>query len=146
MPLARPTLQSGLESAFSQGFTNYNAAGQAWADAVQAYASGIVPPSAQVAAAASALSGALATAFQAENAAGPMEAAFAAFVATVGVGMAPAYTATPPAGAIGFAAIFASTKNTHSQAADEIANAIDAWMKTGTATLATPPNTVVPWS
>lgn len=147
MPLAKPLLVSGiLEACASPADTAAGCAAQ-WADAVKQYASGIVPPSMQVASAAAALEGALAGAFSSPAAAGGMEAAFATFAVTVGGGMAPAFVATPPAGPVGFAGQFAGPKpETHAAAADAVASLIHDWMTTGSAALVAPPNTVSPWS
>jgi hypothetical protein len=120
-------------------------AAAAWASAVGAYAAGIVPSSATVAAAAAALQTALATAFAAPNAAPGMETAFGAFGVTLGGGMA-GFTPTPPAGPVGFALLFTSPTGDASAAAQDVADAIHTWLTTGTATLIAPPNTVTPWS
>jgi hypothetical protein len=150
MTLSKSGLKSDIEDlAASPGATIADCA-QAWADAMQTYAGGVVPPSAAVASAAATLKTALQSAFAnsvAATTAAAMEAAFAAFGAAVGVGMAPVFTATPPAGAVGFAALFAAAKPaTHTLAATAISDAIDTWMKAGTATLVAPPNTVSTWS
>lgn len=116
-----------------------------WALAVQAWATGIVPPSATVAAAAATLQTALLAAFSSASAAAAMEAAFLAFATTVGGGMA-GYVPTPPPAPVGFASLFASNETTRAAGIAKVANALDAWMRTGLATLAVPPNTVVPWS
>lgn len=105
-----------------------------WADAMGNYASAIVPPSATVSAAKATLETALAAAFALPAAAPSMETAFAAFAATVGGGMAPAFTATPPAGAVGFATQFAAAAPaTHAIAAAAVGGIIDTWMKSGSA-------------
>jgi hypothetical protein len=146
MPLAAPALKSQLSSAFANPPPSHAACAQAWASAVQAYASGIVPPSTTVAAAAAVLAGSLATAFQSSNAAPAMESAFAKFAGAVGLGMA-GYVPTPPPGQVGFAAQFSGPKPaTHAAAGEAIGGLIDMWMRTGLSTLAAPPGTVVPWS
>lgn len=135
MPLNKAGLESDLESLFSDPPDTTPACAQAWADAVKAYASAIVPTSTTVTAAAATLAGSLLTAFQSPNAIAPMEAAFLAFGATVGGGMAPAFVATPPAGAVGFAdQVAAPHPETHAAAAAAWASRIDTWMRTGTAT------------
>lgn len=135
MPLVPATLQSQLESLFAGPPETHAECAQAWTSAVEAYAAAIVPASTAVTAACSTLSAALASAFQVENGAVPlMEAAFLAFGATVGGGMAPAFVAAPPAGPVGFAGHFADTYDSHADAASGIADLIDTWMKTGTAT------------
>lgn len=146
MPLALPALQSGLESAFASPPATVPQCAQAWADAVQSWAAGIMPASTTVAAAAATLAGALTSAFQAPAAAPGMESAFAAFAASVGLGMA-GFAPTPPVAPVGFAQQFGGPHPaTHAAAAQAIAGLIDAWMRTGIGTLIAPPNTPVPWS
>ena len=123
-----------------------------WATIMEAYASGIVPPSLGVSAAATALTGALTAAFISGPAAvvPGVEAAFLAFATAVGVGMAPTFTGTPPPAPVGFAVELAKPPalwaTTHEDAAILWANMIHTWMTTGIATLVAPPNTPVPWS
>lgn len=63
-----------------------------------------------------------------------MEAAFAAFAATVGSGMT-GFVATPPPSPVGFATQFAlPPPATHAEAGEAIASLVDTWLKTGTAT------------
>lgn len=146
MPLAIAALQSGLLSVASDPPGGPTDCAAAWADAVSAWAAGIVPPSSAVAAAAGVLEGALASAFQTTNAAPLMESAFLTFATSVGGGMA-GYVPTPPVAPIGFATEFAPPyPASHAEAAANIASLIDTWMRTGIATLAVPPNTVLPWS
>lgn len=146
MPLALPALQSGIENVAANPPATAAGCAQAWADAVQAYAGGIVPPSATVAAAAAALAGALTAAFQSPAAAPGMESAFAAFAASVGGGMA-GFAPVPPPAPVGFASQFSGpAPPSHSAAASAIAGLIDTWLRTGSATLIAPPNTLVPWS
>lgn len=148
MALNLATLQSDIASlAESPGATIADCAGQ-WADAMQAYAGGVVPATTSAAAASATLEAALVAAFAQPAAAAAMEAAFLAFATTIGVGMAGAgFTGLPPAGPVGFAAQFAGPKPaTHAAAGQQIGSLIDMWMKTGTATLIAPPNTVVTWT
>jgi hypothetical protein len=146
MPLAAPALKSQLRTCFENPPPDAAGCAQAWAAAMTAYATGIVPPSPAVAGAASTLQGTLAAAFGAPNAAPAMESAFTSFAATVGLGMA-GFVAVPPPAPVGFAALFSGPKPaTHQAAADSIGGAIDTWMKTGVSTLIAPPNTVTPWS
>lgn len=148
MPLSLSTLQDALESEFANPPSTSAQCAQAWADAMQSYASGIVPPSTSVSTAAGTLASALTAAFSSPAAAPLMETAFAAFAATVGAGMAAAgFTGTPPPGPVGFAPQFLAAKPpTHAAAAATYASLIDTWMKTGVATLIAPPNTPQPWS
>lgn len=146
MPLVPATLQAQLASTFANPPETAQQCAQAWANAMQAYAAAIVPPSTTVAAATSALSTALAVAFtQRPSGAAAMENAFAAFAVSLGGGMA-GYVAVPPVAPIGFASLFATHPATHAEAAQRLTSAIDSWMRTGTATLIAPPGTVVPWS
>lgn len=145
MPLVVATLQAQLAGVMASPPATALECGKAWADAVQAYAASIVPPSATVAAAAQALAAALGGAFSATGGLPLMDAAFAAFAAALGGGMA-GYAAVPPPLPIGFAVVLASPASTHAEAAQRVAQAIDAWMRTGTATLIPPPFTVTPWS
>lgn len=135
MPLAKPTLSSGLAELAADPPATAAGCAQAWADAVRAYAAAVVPASTTVTAAAATLAGALSSAFQSSAAAPQMETAFTAFAASVGAGMAPAFVAVPPSGSVGFAAQFGGAMPaTHAEAGDAIATRIDNWLKTGTAT------------
>jgi hypothetical protein len=65
----------------------------------------------------------------------------------VALGIAPAFAGVPPAGPVGFAAQFGgAAPETHAAAGGAIAGRIDAWMKTGSATLVAPPNTPTTWT
>jgi len=146
MPLDAPGLKSALADLGESPPATIALVAQAWADAMSSYASGVVPASTTVSAAAATLASALATAFAAPAAAPGMESAFAAFAATVGGGMA-GWTAVPPPSPVGFAAQFAGPyPETHEDAGDQIGTLIDSWMKTGTATLIAPPNTPTTWT
>lgn len=146
MPLDAPGLEADLEELFAEPPATVAECADAWAAAVGAYASGVVPASATVAAAQAALAGALLSAFQTPAAAAPMEAAFTAFATTVGAGMAPAFVATPPPSPVGIATLSAPPHpETHAAAANKYATAIDVWMKTGTATPSVG-GAPVPWS
>lgn len=147
MPLAPPQLSSGLESVFSSPGPDAASCARSWADAVVAYAAGIVPPSTTVTPAGDTLAAALATAFASPNAIPGMTSAFMAFAVTVGLGMAPAYAAVPPPAPLTFAALFAGPHpETHADAASQIANLVDTWMRSGTATLVAPPFTPLTWT
>ena len=147
MPLDPASLQSSLESLFESPPRAAADCAQAWADAIQGYAAGVVPASTTVAAAASSLAGALAGAFSAPSAASAFDAAFSAFAATLALGMLPAFTGTPPAAPLNIAGQLAQSQPTHAAAAAAFAALIDAWFRTGTATLVAPPNTFIPaWS
>lgn len=99
------------------------------------YASGVVPASLSVSAAGTTLATSLAGAFATPFAAPGMETAFAAFAASVGAGMAPAFLAAPPTRPVGFASQFAGpAPETHADAAASVASLVDGWMRTATAT------------
>lgn len=139
-------MTQALEQVFATPPESASDCARGWADAVAAYATSIVPPSATVGSATTALSSALSAAFQAPDAVPGMEAAFAAFAVAVGGGMA-GYAPVPPAAPVGFAALFTGAKpSTHAEAAAQVGNAIHAWLTTGVSTLVAPPNTAVPWS
>lgn len=146
MPLNGPGMKSALQSGFSAGYTSYAAAGNGWGNAVQTGTASIVPPSTTVAAAVATLKTALTSAFAAPNSIPAMTTAFTAFATTVAAGMLPTYTGVPPAAPINFASVFGSTYTNHSDPAQAISDLIVNWLKTGTATLVAPPNTVIPWS
>lgn len=149
MPLNQAALSNGLASCFAAPAADAGGCGQQWADAVKAYAAGIVPPvpTPALEGAASALAGALGGAFSNPSAIAGMESAFAAFGAALAAGMLPAWASTPPAGQVGFAAQFGGAPpGTHGEAAGAIAGRIHAWMVTGSATLVAPPNTPVTWT
>jgi hypothetical protein len=146
MPLNLGALTGGLQSTFASPPADAAGCAAQWADAAEAWASSLVPASTTVTSAAAVLEGQLASAFGSPNAIPGMESAFAAFGVAVGLGMA-GFTPVPPAGPVGFASIFGGpAPETHAQAASAVAGALDAWMKTGSATLIAPPFTVVPWS
>jgi len=135
MPLLPPTLASALADVAASPPATAAECAQAWADAVESYASAIVPPSTTSAAAGSALAGALVAAFAPPDASAAMSAAFTAFAAALGLGMAPAFVAVPPPTPIDFATQFANPKpSTHAAAGLALATLIDTWMRTGTAT------------
>lgn len=146
MPLDLPGLRADLEELFESPPATRALCGEAWGAAVEAYATAIVPASTAVSAAAAALGSALAAAFSLTSGVSAMETAFATFAVAVGGGMA-GYVPTPPPSPVGFAVQFGGPfPATHAEAAQQIGDLIHAWMTTGTATLATPPNTIVPWS
>lgn len=145
MPLSLSTLESELEGLFADPPSSIAECAQGWADAIEAYASDMMPPSSTVSSAASTLAGALTAAFAIPGGAAPlMEVAFLAFGVTVGGGMVP-LIAVPPAAPVGFATQFLVHPATHAEAASQIAGLIDTWMKLGTANTV-PPTSPIPWS
>jgi hypothetical protein len=146
MPLNLSTLQSALETLFGAPPATAAECAQAWADAVGSYAAAIVPASTTVSAAAEALAAPLQSAFESSAAAQAFDAAFTSFAATLAAGMAPAFAGVPPPAPLGVAAQLSVTQDTHAAGASAFAALIDTWMKTGSATLVAPPNTLVPWT
>lgn len=144
MPLNVSQLSSDLEEVAKNPGATIPECAHAWADAIKNYAAALVPPSTTVSAAAATLEGALAGAF-ASVAAPAMELAFTAFGLMLASGMLPAFVGAPPAGPVGFAALFATFPPTHQAAAAGVAAAIDAWMKRGAATPALG-GSPVPWT
>jgi hypothetical protein len=125
-------------------------AAAAWASAVGGYAAGLVPTSTTTAAATAGLQAALAAAFAqptSTDAIEGIETAFTAFGTLVATGMLGAgFTGAAPAGEVGFADVFDEPTDDAEAAAEAVADAIHAWMGTGTATLNVPPGTVSPWA
>lgn len=145
MPLDAATLKLAIEAIGPQA--SIASAAAAWANAIGAYASSVVPASGAVAAAQATLQTALAVAFATPAAAAPMEAAMFAFATTVAGGMAGfAPTTIPILGGVGFASLFVSPRSTAAAAAEAIADSIHAWMTTGKSTLSVPPATLTPWT
>lgn len=147
MPLVSADLEAALEDLMTNPGATAPACAALWAAAFGSYAAGVVPPSTTVAAAQATLQSALAAPFATPSAPAAMDLAFTAAAATIGTGMAPAFTAVPPPTPIGWLTLLALPyPTTAAAAAAEIAAAIHAWMLTGTATLVAPPNTLSPWS
>jgi hypothetical protein len=146
LPLNPASLQSALESLFASPPLTRPECAQAWADAVNGYAAALVPASTTVAAGIPPLASALAAAFGTPSAASAFDAAFAAFAVTVAAGMLPTFAGVPPAAPLNVASLLGTTRTTHAAGAAAFAALIDAWFRTGTATLVAPPNTLVPWS
>lgn len=134
MPLDAAELESQVEALAADPPPTIAGCAAAWADAVEAHFSAVVPASTTVSEARATLETALASAFASPAAAPGLEAAFAAFAVTVGAGMAPAFVATPPPAPVGFALQFLVQPTTHAAAAAAIAALLDTWARTGTAT------------
>jgi hypothetical protein len=145
MALDDAELESQVDALAADPPPTIAACATAWADAVEAHFSAIVPASTTVSAARATLESALAVAFASPAAAPGMEIAFAAFAVTVGGGMAPAFVATPPPAPVGFAAQFLVQPPTHAAAAAAVAALLGAWARTGTAT-PSGGGAPVPWS
>jgi hypothetical protein len=146
MPLNPPGLESDLEALFRQPPPTAAACAQAWADAIVDYTTGVIPASTTVSGGKATLTSSLQAAFSSPDAAPGVDAAVLAFATTVAGGMAPTFTGTPPSAPLGIMSLLLLKRETHAEAAAAFASHIDTWMKTGTATLVAPPNTVVTWT
>lgn len=144
MPLASSKLQSGILGVCSSPADTAAGCAQQWAQAMGDYAAGIVPPSTTVPVAQSALASALAGAFVTPFAAPLMEAAFAAFAASVGGGQI-GFVPVPPPRPVGFAALLAVIAPTHADAASAVTALVDSWMRSGSSTPLVG-GSPVPWS
>lgn len=148
MPLIKATLKQGLLAAYSNVGDTAAACAEAIGGAVGVYAGSVVPSCAAVAAATQALKSALATAFSSGPGQGLAlaETAFTAFGAAVAVGMAPAFTGTPPVGPVGFAEQTEALTSADA-ACDMLAGIIHDWMTSGKAVANAPtPPPPVNWS
>lgn len=113
---------------------------QGWGAALEACCDAIVPPSTTLSAARAAFEAAMAVAFT-DTTGAAFLAAFQTFAATLAGGMAPAFIGTPPASPPNLAAQVASL----SDALDAHANAIVAWLATGSA-IPAGGGAAAPWS
>lgn len=146
MALSETQLKQAFKDIADSPPSTHAEAAELWADAIVNYAAGVVPPAVGVSALKGALVGVFTGAFSSAAAAPLMEPAMAVFGAGVGLGMAPAFVAVPPAGPVNFALLWVATTDNTDQAAADLAGAIDTWMKTGTATAIAPGSTPVNWS
>lgn len=144
MPLNSGKLRAGILDVCSNPAETAAGCAQQWAQAMGDYAAGIVPPSATVTAARSALATALAGAFATPFAAPLMEIAFAAFAVTVGGGQV-GFVPVPPPRPVGFAALLAVIAPTHADAATAVTTLVDTWMRSGSSTPVAG-GSPVPWS
>jgi hypothetical protein len=135
------------KSSSFQGFPGRETVGQAWADAVDAYAAAIIPPSTTSPACKTALAGALAGMSSPNGALVVLPAGFTGYAAVLGGGMAPTFIATPPPVPLNLSPAF-SLGMSRAPAAEviaQIAALVDAWFRTGIAVpLIGGPS--VPWS
>lgn len=150
MPLDPASLTTGLTGLFSDPPSTAAECAAEWASSMKDYAIAIIPASTTVETAAQVLetnlTGIFETSLDENVTAVQMETAFLTFATSVGAGMQPAYTATPPPGLIDFATLFSARPETHAQAASDFVGKIDPWMRTGTAKLNSPPMNTVNWT
>ncbi len=147
MALDTTGLESDLEALFVNPSIDATTLAGQWADTMEDYTTGVVPTSTTVTAAAATLKTALTPLFgSTAPAAAAMDTAFQAFAVTVGVGMLPAFVATPPPLPPGFVAgLLPPFPATHATAAAKWKTIIDNWMRTGTA-VPSGGGPSVPWS
>jgi hypothetical protein len=151
MPLD-PTKLTGSPGLPGAGNRDYPATGDdcadEWADALQAYATGIIPASTTVSAATATLRTSLKSAFALPTASrmAAFNTAMAAWATTIGGGQA-GFVATPPVG-LPLATLLAlpTPPSSRSAGVSAAASSIDAWMKTGIAVMTAPPGTTLNWS
>lgn len=138
MPLIQSNLENALASFFEDPPETAALCAREWANAMRDYTLPIVPPSTTVVAAAEVLAATLTPLFEtslsASTTASAMEAAWLVFATSVGVGMSPGWTSTPPANPLGFLPLFEARPLTHREAASNFARSIHLWMLTGMAT------------
>lgn len=147
MALDKAGLTTSLTSLFSDPPDNIDGCAASWASAMESYATGIVPASTTVSAAATALEAALKTTFKSNSSTAMLttfESDLFDFAEAVGDGMAGYDLTTVPPLPIGFSSL--TNADTHATAASNFATKIDDWMKTGVSTLIASPFTVVNWS
>lgn len=121
-----------------------------WSAAVQAYVSGIIPPSTTIAPSIESFKSLMLTINpQAQNALIVLPQAFAAQAATMAGGMAGAgFTGVPPAAPLNLQPAWniGTAGGSAAQVLAAMVPLIDAWYRTGIAILIAPPNTPMPWS
>lgn len=145
MTLVKSTMKSEIRKISDESFSLFGGfpedsveASSRWADAVNKYGSKVTPASttAQVAKSAfqSIMSG---INVEAGNGLALFVSAFTAYTLQIGLGMAPSFIAIPPPIPIILAPTFAigNSGGTAEEVSDSMANAIDIYFKTGTATL-----------
>ncbi len=139
------SLSSDLEAVFSNPGSSESDVADGWSDAISAYALGVVPASIGHVAAKAAFRAAL-EGFGAPGASvAALQAGLTAFAAQIGLGMAPAFVATPPAGPCPLESMNTDRPATHALAAGNVTSIIDSWFRSGTA-VPSGGGSPVPWS
>ena len=128
MSVDKSGLDADLLAFFSDPPLPVGECATAWADAMGAYAAGVVPLSITVVAATAALETAVASALAQPVAAPAMDTAFQAFAVTIFGGMPPPPPAKIPAPTgIAFATPLASPSAPHALGASKFADFLDTW-------------------
>lgn len=107
-----------------------------WADAINQYASAVIPVSTTSELAKTSLLTLLSTISNvSQNGIAVLPSAFASYAAQLALGMQPAFTGTPPAIPINFSSLYALGLSgaSNSECLDEFVSLVHAWFKTGIA-------------
>lgn len=146
MVLFQTVLERDLLSLFEDPPETAALCAQRWAEAMENYASTVLPRSSTASAASAALELSLvslfSTSLSSTTTSIAMEAAWLTFATTLGIGMAPDWVSTPPPGPIGFSLLFEARPETHREAASNFATSIHLWLLTGIAVNSTSGATV----
>ena len=150
MPLVSSTLEQGLKSIFAPETMPKDIATAAldWATAVDNYASSVIPPSINAAAAKSAFQSVmLGVDPNTQNGIPLLITAFTAYATQLGLGMAPTFTGTPPPTPINIAPItvLGLSGGSAEVCAALFATTADLWFRTGLA-VNNSSGVIVPWS
>ena len=143
MPLVKNTLASALRKFMDEEYSSFDKfpdsgpiAESKLADAVDQYASVVIPASTTASQAKAAMLVALQGMGEQEQAITKIKAGFTQYATMLATGMAPAFTAVPPSGQIPIEPVenIGLNGGTAEDVASKIADIADAWFKTGTAT------------
>ena len=157
MALVAASLVGNLSGIFESPPLTVEGCAEAWAEAMFSYSALLTPPVSPPVAAQAALTTQLVSIFSAATsapvdpnvAALRMEEAWYTFAVSLGAGMLPPFTASPAniplLGGVGFSTLFEERPDTTLEAAQNVGNAIDSWMRTGTAVNSTT-SVTVPWT
>lgn len=150
MPLVKSILEQELKTIFNPDTMpgSIPEAADAWASAVDKYASQVIPSSTTSAAAKAAFQGLMSGVTpDLKNGIIQLVAAFTAYAAQLGLGMAPTFTATPPAIPINIAPVVSLGLGGGSgdECAALLATIADTWFRTGLA-VNNSSGATIPWS
>lgn len=141
MPLVKSTLETEIRKitdkdyADFEGFPEAGEVSERWTNAIHSYAKGVIPATTPVSQ--EAAKSALLAAWQSleVEALVAFSSGLTAYAAALGLGMQPAFTATPPPTPVVLAPTFAigSAGGSGADCAKSMASIIHTWFKTGTA-------------